>query len=203
MTRITTTRGTTGALGVLSLALVGCSGGTPARVYVPDYDVATISQQAIELNDKDGNGVLSEDEVKLAKSLQSGMSRLDGDKDGKLTVEEVAQRIQRYVDFKAGLVPVDVTVTRNGRPLAGATVTYEPEKFMGDSIPPASGVTGAEGLTTISAAAEFLPSPRYSGAKPGFYRVRVKLADGTEVTELDAGVECAGDFQSSHRIIVP
>jgi hypothetical protein len=203
MTNTTNTRATTGALVVLTVALAGCSGGTPARVYVPDYDVASISQQAIELNDKDGDGVLSEDELEQVKSLRSGMSRLDADKDGKLTVEEVAQRIQRYVDFKAGLVPVDVTLIRQGRPLAGATVTYEPEKFMGDSIPPGSGVTAAEGVTTISVAPEFLPSPRYSGAKPGFYRVRVKLADGTEVSELDAGVECAGDFQSSHRIIVP
>jgi hypothetical protein len=200
---MTKTRGIAGALALLGLAFSGCSGGTPARVYVPEYDVSTISEQAIELNDKDGDGVLSEEELKQAKSLRSGMSRLDADKDGKLTVDEVAARLQRYLDFKVGLAPVDCTLIHNGRPLAGAAVIYEPEKFMGDSVPPASGVTGAEGMTTISVASEFLPSPKYSGAKPGFYRVRVTLADGTEVTNLDEGVECAGDFQSSHRIVVP
>jgi hypothetical protein len=190
------------ALAPLGLALLGCS-GKPARVHVPDYDITTISQKAIELNDKDGDGVLSAEEVKAVKSLESGMSRLDADKDGKLTVDEVAQRIQRYVDYKVALTAVDCTLIRNGRPLAGANVTYEPESFMGDSVPPGSGKTGTEGMTTVSIATNLLPSPNHSGVKPGYYRVRVTLADGTEVTKLDAGVECAGDFQSSHRIVVP
>jgi hypothetical protein len=195
--------GTPWALAPLGLALMGCSGGKPARIHVPEYDISTISQQAIELNDKDGDGVLSAEELEGAKSLRSGMSRLDADKDGKLTVDEIAQRFQRYIDYKAGLAPVDCTLIRNGRPLAGAKITYEPEPFMGDSVQSGYGETGAEGITTISVASEFLPTPRHSGVKPGFYRVRVTLADGTEVTKLDAGVECAGDFQSSHRIVVP
>jgi hypothetical protein len=188
---------------LLAAVLVGCSGGKPARVTLPDYDIPVISKKAIELNDKDGDGALSGEELDGVKSLKSGMSRLDADKDGKLTADEVAKRLQRYIDFKIGLAPVDCTVTKGGRPLAGATITYEPEEFMGDSLPPGTGTTGAEGITAISIAKDLLPTPNHSGVKPGFYRVKVKLADGTEASNLDAGVECAGDFQSSHRIIVP
>ena len=202
MRSMTATQGQAWMLVLLVAGQVGCSGG-PSRVEVPDYDIPQVSQQAIELHDKDGDVVLSAAELKQAKSLQSAISRLDSDKDGTLTVDEVAKRLQKYIDYRVGLAPVDCTLIQNGRPLAGATVTYEPEAFMGDSVPPATGVTGPEGMTTVSVAKEFLPSPNHSGVKPGFYRVRVKLADGVEVTKLDAGVECAGDFQSSHRIIVP
>jgi hypothetical protein len=181
-------------IALLTVVVVGCSGGKPARVTLPDYDVSAIGQKAIELHDKNGDGALSGEELDDVKSLKSGMSRLDSDKDGKLTADEIGKRVQRYIDFKIGLAPVDCTVTKGGRPLAGATITYEPEEFLGDSLPPGTGVTGAEGITSISIAKDLLPTPNHSGVKPGFYRVRVKFADG---------VECAGDFQSSHRIVVP
>jgi hypothetical protein len=199
---MTTTERKSRALALLAAGLAGCS-SRPARIEVPPYDIPTVSQQAIELNDKDGDGALSAEELKQVKSLQSAMRRLDGNKDGKLTADEVATRLQKYIDYRVGLAPVDCTLIQNGRPLAGATVTYEPEAFMGDSVEPGTGVTGPEGMTTVSVAKDLLPSPNHSGVKPGFYRVRVKFADGTEATKLDAGVECAGDFQSSHRIVVP
>lgn len=200
---MTTARTTASLATLITTVFIGCSGGSPARVGVPEYDIPNVSLQAIELNDKNGDGALSDDELKAAKSLSSAMGRLDADKDGKLTVEEVAKRLQRYIDFRAGLAPVDCTLIRQGRPLANATITYEPENFMGDSVPSGTGVTGPEGMATISVSAEHLPTPNHSGVKPGFYRVRVKLADGSEVTNLDAGVECAGDMLSTHRIVVP
>jgi hypothetical protein len=172
-------------------------------VAVPDFDPAAIAATALELHDRNGDGRIDEGELKEVKSLQSAKSRLDKNGDGSLDASEIAARIQAYIDYRSALAPVDCTVTRGGRPVAGATVTYEPEAFMGESVVPATGTTNEAGQAVLSVSEEHLPSPRHSGVRPGFYRVRVKLADGTEVDKLDAGVECAGDMLSVHQVSLP
>ena len=177
--------------------------GGPARVPVPDFDPETVAGKAVELYDRDADGLISAKELQEAKSLESAKKRLDKNGDDQLDAGEIAARIQEYIDFRTGLTAVDCTVTKHGRPVSGALVTYEPEPFMGEGIVPATGTTNADGQAVPSVGEEHLPSPRYSGVRPGFYRVRVKLADGSEVSDLNAGVECAGDMISSHRISLP
>jgi hypothetical protein len=184
------------------MTAVGCTNG-PKRVEVPDFDPDQIAVTAIELNDKDGDGALSATELEEVKSLKSAMKRLDVDQDGSLTSDEIAARIRAYQEYRSGLAQVDCKVVRGGKPVAGAMVTYEPEKFMGDSLVAAQGTTDGSGGAVISVADEHLPSPAYDGARPGFYRVRVTLADGTEVANLDAGAECAGDVFNSHHFTLP
>jgi hypothetical protein len=142
-------------------------------------------------------------ELQEAKSLESAKKRLDKNGDDKVDAGEITARIQEYIDYRAGLTAVDCVVRRAGRPVAGATVTYEPEAFMGDGIVPATGTTNAEGQAVLSVSEEHLPHPRLTGVRPGFYRVRVTLADGSEASELNAGVECAGDMISTHQITIP
>ena len=187
---------------VLTPFSAGCMGGTN-RVPVPDFDPTAIGAKAVELHDRNADGLISAKELEGAPSLESAKNRLDKNGDGNLDASEIAVRIQAYIDYRSALAPVDCTVTRGGRPVDGATVTYEPETFMGDGIVPAMGTTNAEGTAVLSVSEEHLPSPRHSGVRPGFYRVQVKLADGTEVTKLNAGVECAGDMLNIHQISLP
>jgi hypothetical protein len=188
--------------GAAIVAVIGCS-GKPARIPVPGYDPAAIGAQAVELLDRDGDGKISAAEREESKSLDSAMERLDSNGDGSLTAEEIAKRIQSYVDFKSGLVPAYCTILKGGRPVADAKVTYEPEPFMGDSLVPATGTTYTDGAASVSMSAEHLPSPRFEGVRPGFYRVRLTLPDGKEVTNLNAGVECAGGLINNHTIVLP
>ena len=87
--------------------------------------------------------------------------------------------------------------------MRGAKVTYEPEKFMGDSVPPAYGATDDSGRTLVSVAPEHLPRPSLKGVKPGFYRIRVTLADGKELSDLDAGVEAGSGLLNQHSFAIP
>jgi hypothetical protein len=192
----------TGAAAFAFAALVGCSTG-PNRVEVPEYDPDKIGARAIELYDDDGDGHLSASEREDVKSLDSAMVRLDANDDDKISAEEIAARIRFYQKYRAGIVAADCTVLRAGRPVMDAKVTYEPESFMGESILPAYGTTNDRGQTVLSMAEEHLPSPVHTGVKPGFYRIRVKLADGTDVTKLNAGAECAGDQFNTHTFVLP
>jgi hypothetical protein len=181
---------------------MGCT-SRPARVEVPEFDPDKIGARAIELFDKDGDGSLSSAERGSVKSLESAVQRLDKDGDGKLTAAEIAARIEFYHEFRAGLLPVYCTLVSGGRPVAGARLTYEPDEFMGANALPAYGTTNSQGSTEVSMAEEHRPSPAFTGVQPGFYRIRVTLADGTDVTSLDAGIECAGDVMNNHTFAIP
>ncbi|MGD9632009.1 MAG: hypothetical protein AB7G28_19595 [Pirellulales bacterium] len=185
---------------VLAAAVAGCN-NRPARVGVPDFDAVEISAQALTTYDINHDGRL--DSAECSKSLASTIGRADKDHDGQLTADEIAGRFKFYEEFRAGIVPVFCTISRGGRPVADATVTYQPEDFMGPNAVPATGKTNAAGSTPISMSADHLPSPAHAGVQPGFYRVLVTLADGTSVSKLDAGVECAGDVQNTHSFVLP
>lgn len=182
--------------------LIGCS-SRPARVGVPAYDPNQIGVQAVELFDRDGDGSLSAEELRHVKSLESAIERVDANGDKKITSEEIAARIRHYQEHRAGLLSVYCTLTKGGRPLRGAKVTYEPEKFMGDTVEPAYGATDDSGRTLVSIAREHLPSPSVTGVRPGFYRIRVTLADGKDVSKLDAGVEAGSGLLNNHSFVVP
>lgn len=77
----------------------------------------------------------------------------------------------------AGLVPVSGTVTLDGKPVEGATVTFIPTKTEGSSD--AGAVTDASGKYELRAG-----EGSSSGALPGEYRViisRLAKADGSTV----------------------
>ena len=70
-----------------------------------------------------------------------------------------------WKESKLSRVTQLVQITHNGQPLGGATVTCEPESFLGDQIQPATGITnfaGRCGLSIPSAAPHL-----YAGLPPG------------------------------------
>ena len=98
---------------------------------------------------------------------------------------------------------ISVEVTLDGHPLAGATVTLVPEKFMGPAFKPVSAVTddwGAGSLKGEGADEDSVP--------PGYYRTLVskKNAQGQETipakynTATVLGQEIAPDAEGRRGV---
>jgi hypothetical protein len=197
------------ALAAMAAAIaLGCSGGT-TRVLPPSIDAANAGSQAIELYDKDGDGLVAGDELDAAPSLQAAMATLDADKDGKVSAEEVTRRVEAWQATRGGVTSVLVYVTLDGRPLSGATVTFEPESFLGQEIRTAVGVTNQEGIAAPMIPKENRPANMPPGMQLGLYKVRISKQTGGAETlparynaETTLGQQVAPDDPAvlKHRI---
>ena len=170
----------------------------------PKVDASTAAAAAIAEYDADHDGLLSQEELReKCPGLLDALKRADTNGDGKLSAEEIAARIDRWFSAGTVLLPGLVQVTLDGKPLDGATVTLEPEKFLADALKTASGVTSAVGQTTLSGADEKFP-----GIYPGVYRVRIsRIVDGKETvpkkfnTDSRLGKEMASDIREPGRLV--
>jgi hypothetical protein len=133
-------------LGLLVLScLAGCS--QYGRIYPPKIDASRAAEAAIKLYDSDGDGILSAGELERAPGLRASLC--DTNKDGRITADEIIERINKYQSDRVGLISFEVHVTLNDKPLKGATVKFIPEEFLSDWIQPGSGTTDANGLAFI------------------------------------------------------
>src|SRR5207302_470790 len=124
--------------------LPGCSGGdtlTPPTYPSPD----AVAKQVMAEYDTNHDGLLDAKELERCPSLKHSLEFIDTNGDKRLSAEEIAARIQMYADSQVALKATGCHVRLDGKPLEGATVTYVPEKFMGPSVRPASGVSNANG----------------------------------------------------------
>ena len=142
----------------------------------PPFDPVQSASKAIEMyDDANRDGLLDAEELDRCPALKMSLPRADTDGDGCLTAEEIAERI-RYFSGASTILNGSVEVTLNNQPLKGATVTFEPEPFMGDHIEPTSGITDKRGNTYLKG-----QDPKYPGIYLGFYKVRIsKVVDGKE-----------------------
>lgn len=179
--------GSAGALFALCLGLSGCS-GRPARVAAPDVNPSSAAAEAIALYDKDQSGSLNGEELEACPAIPTNLDVYDVDGSGDVTEEEIANRIQKILDFKVGITSIDAKVTLNGRPLNGVTVHLDPEPFWGDSLAHASGETYESGETSLSADPEKIPENmrRFGGMIPGMYKIRIEDPKG-RVPEIYTG----------------
>jgi hypothetical protein len=155
-----------------ALLAAGCSGNGAGDSPVSPGDAGN---QALAEYDANKDGGLDAKELEACPALQGGLKRADKNADGRLTADEIADRL---AFFQQGMqMDVLVEVALDGRPLGGATVTLVPEKFMGSAVKPASVVTDEAGTGM----------PRTEGADgqpiaPGYYRVQVsKTVQGREL----------------------
>ena len=161
-----------GLLGALILLAAGCSGGATA---VPQISPRETADQALAEYDANKDGALDAKELEACPALRGAVKRVDKNGDGLLTADELADRLTIFQQ-QGMLSDVTVEVTLDNRPLAGATVTLVPEKFMGTSYKPATATTDETGTGYFET----------EGAGPsvalGYYRVQVsKNAQGREV----------------------
>ncbi|MEM9660536.1 MAG: EF-hand domain-containing protein [Planctomycetota bacterium] len=165
----------------IAVTVAGCS-NLPSAVDPPDIDASDLAESAMNAYDKNGDGVIDAQELDAAPSLRFALKRIDANKDGKIQSEEIVEFAQRHwIDRESGIIRVRCQVTMDRRPLDGATVTLEPEEFMGGAVAPASGVTRG-GVTNLDVADEARPHPNAHGVQNGLYLVRISMQrDGKEL----------------------
>jgi hypothetical protein len=174
----------------------GCSGGPgggPGGAQVSPRDAAN---QALAEYDANKDGALDAKELEACPGLLSALKRVDKNNDGRLSADEIADRLA-FFQLQGTQMDVTAEVTLDGRPLAGATVTLVPEKFMGPSVKSASAVTDESGTAVLKTEG----SGEVSVAC-GYYRVQVsKNVQGREVvpakynTKTVLGQEVSPDAQ--------
>ncbi len=180
---------------ILALAGPGCS-QLPTGPSRPSFDPDTSGTQAIEQYDADGDGKIDLTEAEQSPGLLVAFSRIDQDGDSALNASEIADRVRYYKTANTTIVGGGVTVFAGNRPLAGATVTFEPEEFLGEAFTPSSGETDGGGNAYLAGSDADFP-----GLYLGMYRVRIsRMADGQETipaqynSETTLGYEAADDI---------
>lgn len=176
------------------VAIVGCSQG-PARIQPPEIDADNAGDKAVAQYDQDDDGLLSTAELERCPAILTRIDRYDVDQDGQVSASEIADRIEQLREMRVALMPLGVTVTLNGRPLADAHVEFIPESFLGEAVLPAAGTTDRNGTVKPAIAVEKLPEDLADirGVHLGLYQVRIthpkkKLGEqllGTEVDHTD------------------
>lgn len=174
----------------------GCSRG-PARLATQNFGISAVVADAMTELDANQDSVLDHDEMIKAPSLLSALAEIDKDGDGKISQEELTARIQFWRASRIAIMPANcLVIGPDGRALAGATVTFEPEPFLSGVLHEATGTTGASGMASMSVEPEYSVSPRVRGVYCGLYRVKVSLLrDGKETidsrynTETTLGTE--------------
>ncbi len=132
--------------------------------------------------DTNSDGAIDGAELDKVPAIKSSLKELDKNGDGKITPDEIAHRIEEWQTSKVGLMSFSCRVTLDKAPLAGATVTLVPEKFLGNTLLPATGTTNEQGVATISIAKDKLSNPNHSGVHVAFYRVEIsKQQNGAEI----------------------
>ena len=121
--------------------------------------------------DTNGDGKIAGDELDKAPALKSAIENLDTSGDGAVDADEVTARIEAWQESKLGRTSLMCRVVKGGQPFEGATVTFVPEKFLGENLKPASGVTDANGTAMLSI--ELSDSGDPPGVAPGLYRVEI------------------------------
>jgi len=179
--------------GLLVAVSISSGCGKSNRVTVDKYDPATAAAKAIEAYDRNGDGKLSAEEVKSSPGLSEGSSRIDKNRDGILTSDELQARFQALQSQSASmLLRVDVTLKR--APLAGASITFVPEPFMGD------GFQSYVGTTTDAGVCDLKGEKRDTlGIPTGFYQVKI-IHPGRSINEV-RGVEIADDTTGNRLVI--
>jgi hypothetical protein len=164
-----------GFLGIL-LVTAGCSQG-PARIAAPNVDPESAADSAIELYDTDHDGSLKKAELAACPAVLAYLSLYDQNSDGLVSRDEFAARLNELYGKRVGLSHVDCQITFQGRPLQDAIVVFEPEPYLGDEIPAANAITGANGSAPMAVAAEYLPENLRARnrqlMKVGTYKVRI------------------------------
>jgi len=187
-------------IALASFSIASCNFG-PRPVKQPSISPSRAGSQAMEMYDTNGDGIVSGDELEKAPALKAALPRLDTNGDKGVSADEVAARVNAWKAMRTGMTSVRCSVTLNGQPLAGAKVTLEPARFLGDDIKPATGTTNEYGDASPTIAKEDRPDPKLpGGAHFGLYKVRIsKAVNGKETipaiynTETILGQEISYD----------
>jgi hypothetical protein len=154
------------ALAIAVAGAAGCSdqAATLSFKHTPAADLAAAIMNAVDAN---ADGKLVADELASHPGLAAGAERIDQDDDQVLTNDELLKRLEAFASGPA-MIPMTVTVTQKGRPVAGASVSLKPEKFLGSGAQAFKGTTDGSG--SCEPDGEVSPLP---GVPVGYYEVHI------------------------------
>ena len=179
----------------------GCSN----QVALPSLSPDGAARAAMAEYDTNKDGSLDAAELEKCPALKNGLKTMDKDGNGRLSEQEIADRLTIfYRDSRAGLTSVTCLVLLDGKPLAGATVAVEPEKFLGPVIKSATGVSDADGVVALQMEGE----KEVGIMQYGFFKVRVSKKDAQGKETIPAkyndkttlGAEVAPDGRGGNGI---
>jgi hypothetical protein len=159
---------------LLALLLpAACSG----RITPPPLDADEAGRLALQEYDLNKDGALDAAEAGRCPALLAAFKTIDKNGDGKLSAGEIAERVRAWQATRVGLVVLSCQVLLDDRPLPDATLTLTPEKLLGPSLKPATGVTDQNGLAHPRSEGAAL-----AGVACGLYRVEIskKTPQGQE-----------------------
>ena len=120
-----------------------------------DVDPARAAAQAIASTDKDGDGKLSDVELRAIPGVLKWKQLYDLDADGFVSEDEIVQRLKKWQADKIAFRALSASVKLDGRPVANVRVMLTPEPYLGEAIKPASGTTNE--LANVNLTIPFLP----------------------------------------------
>ena len=160
---------------LLVLVVSGCD-QSPAPPKAPTLDLSLATTKVIEHYDTNNDNVLDQEELEVCPAFSKSKTPFDSDGDGKVSPVELHSRLEQLVSTGTILVDAIAEVTFDNKPLVGATVTLDPEPFMGPNYAPVTSITDDAGLVTFTG-----HDPKLPGVYLGFYRVRIsKVSNGEE-----------------------
>ena len=164
--------------GAACVLCLGCSDSSPSPK-MPPLDPAAIAQEAMRRYDSNGDGKLDAKELAVAPALSAMLRTIKGHDPGHadaLTADDIAARVAAWKQGIGVLFGARSRVTLDGKRLADAVVTWEPESYLGPDYHPSSGTTNKNGYAYVSPAVE-----GFQGIFPGLYTVRIsKQVEGKE-----------------------
>ncbi|WP_425396999.1 hypothetical protein [Aeoliella sp.] len=122
----------------LLIVLPGC-GGNDIGISVPDYNPPSFAQAVVAAADADSSASLSKQEAASLPGIASRWDRYDTDGDGALTIEEIEQRAQKWVDRDVAIGVVGFKVMHQGRQISQVSVQLVPEEVHNGAILPGMG----------------------------------------------------------------
>jgi EF hand len=157
------------------LQLAGCW-GQPSRVAGVKIDVKRAAERIFGEYDKNQDGSLSQEELANVPPVNANRRWYDADANGQISTQELQNGLRDIFNPNDGLLTVACEVTRNGKPLSGANVSFVPLPELDGAIPPASGITDKHGTAILNLANEDRPAntpSRVPFVRPGLYMVQV------------------------------
>jgi hypothetical protein len=150
----------------------GCAEGKRGRVEVPDISPAGAAAAALAEYDGNQDGYLDAKELEQCPVLKGALKAIDKNGDARRSGDEIADRLTGILESRVGLLALSSQVTLNSTPLADATVTFVPERFLGATVRTASGVTDKGGFASPTAEGGEAP-----GIQPVYYRITISKKD--------------------------